>query len=98
VEAVDSLHQALALLRADKGASNRLLLALLDPVRESDLAEIRALQRDQGELRELPVALLGAAAKPGLEDDSLIRPLPLPDGAPGPWLEALDEIAGLLGA
>lgn len=98
VAAVDSLHQALALLRADKGASNRLLLALLDPVRESDLAEIRALQRDQGELRELPVALLGAAAKPGLEDDSLIRPLPLPDGAPGPWLEMLDEIAGLLGA
>ena len=98
VEAVDSLHQALALLRADKGASNRLLLALLDPVRDSDLAEIRALQRDQGELRELPVALLGAAAMPGLENDSLIRPLPLPDGAPGPWLEALDEIAGLLGA
>lgn len=95
VEAVDALHQALALLRADKGASNRLLLALLDPVREGDLAEIRALQRDQGELRELPVALLGATAIPGLED-GLIRPLPLPGEGADTWLDALDEIAGLL--
>lgn len=95
VETVDALHQALALLRADKGASNRLLLALLDPVRESDLAEIRALQRDQGELRELPVALLGATAIPGLED-GLIRPLPLPGEGAGTWLDTLDEIAGLL--
>lgn len=93
VETVDALHQALTLLRADKGASNRVLLAL-DPLHDGDLAEIRALQRDQGELRELPVALLGASAAPG-PGDSLIRPLPLPGEPPEAWLDTLDEIAGL---
>ena len=73
VEVADALHQALAFMRAaDKGAANRLLIALVDPAREADLAEIRALQRDQGDLRELPVALLGA---PAASDDGtgLIR-------------------------
>ncbi|GLH70310.1 hypothetical protein GETHPA_18430 [Geothrix rubra] len=93
VETVDALHQALALLRADKGASNRVLLAL-DPTRDGDLAEIQALQRDQGELRELPVALLGAGAMPS-PGDGLIRPLPLPGDSIEAWLDALDEIAGL---
>lgn len=94
VEAVDSLHQALALLRADKGPANRLLLAPLDSVQDADLADIRALQRDQGDLRELPVALLGAPASPD-QVGSLLRPMPFPGEGTAAWIEVLDEIAGL---
>ena len=96
VESVDSLHQALALLRADKGTSNGLLMALLDPIREADLLEIRALQRDLGEFRELPVALLvgDPAQVPG---DSLIRPLPLPRAGDASWIGELDDVAGIQG-
>lgn len=94
VEAVDSVHQALALLRADKGPANRLLLAAMDTLQDTDLADIRALQRDQGELRELPVALLGAPASPD-QEGGLIRPMPFPGEGSTTWIEVLDEIAGL---
>jgi len=95
VEAVDSLNQALAVLRADKGGSGRLLLTAMDSLREGDLAEIRALQRDLGELRELPVAILTDAPQPDL-GDTLIRALPLPGAGNSPaWLGQLDEVAGI---
>jgi hypothetical protein len=93
VETVDALYQALALLRADKGAANRLLLAL-GPLLDGDLAGIQSLQRDQGELRELPVAIVGAGTLPGT-GNGLIQPLPLPEEPLEAWLDTLDEIAGL---
>lgn len=97
VEAVDSLPQALAILRADRSASGRVLLADANHLQPSELADIRALQRDLGDLAELPVALL-AAGPSGVHPDTedlLIRTLPVPSADEAGWLGAMDDIAGL---
>lgn len=97
VDTVDSLHQALAILRADKGGAGCVLLTAMDTLGEGDLVEIRALQRDLGDLRELPVAILMEGPAPDL-DESLIRALPFPGATDGSaWLHELDDVAGVLG-
>lgn len=98
VETLDSLSQALALLRADRSTSNRLLMAAAERLQASDLADLQALQRDLGDLDELPVALMTAGETP-LEvpaGSAFTRSLPLPTPESSAWLQALDDLAGLL--
>lgn len=97
LETVDSLPQALALLRADRGTSNRLLVTSGEALQDGELAEIQAFQRDLGDLCELPVAI--QATEPGSQVDPgnpLIRCLPQVPPGEGAWIEALDDIAGLV--
>lgn len=95
LKAVDSLGQALQHLRSDQEARNQLLVLEAPPGTEPALADIQALQRELGELRELPVALIRADGPPPDPGDALIRPLPWPGTDPGAWLPLLDELAGL---
>ena len=98
LEAVDSLPQALALLRADRSASSRLIMALAERLQPEELADLQALQRDFGELQELAVALMTTSiplAAPEPSGDLFLRHLPLPAPEAGGWLGILDEVAGL---
>lgn len=98
VEAVDSLSQAMAILRAERPSANRLFMAAAETLRPEERADILALQQDLGDLHDLPVALLGAAPPPQVPDpaEALIRNLPIPSTGTQDWLEALDELAGLV--
>jgi hypothetical protein len=98
VEAVDSLSQAMAILRAERPSANRLFMAAAETLRPEERADILALQQDLGDLHDLPVALLGAAPPPQVPDpaEALIRNLPIPSTGAQDWLEALDELAGLM--
>jgi hypothetical protein len=95
LDLVDTLEQALEHLRADPGTSSRLLVLDTPPGEVPPLAGIRALQRELGELRELPVALIQQEGLPAETEDSLIRPVPWPGSDPAAWLPILDELAGL---
>lgn len=94
---VDSLDHALQVLRSGQDATSRLLVLDTPAGTEPPLAEIRALQQELGELRELPVALIRAGDPPADPGEALIRPLPWPGQAPEAWLPILDELAGLAG-
>jgi hypothetical protein len=94
LESVDTLDQALQQLRESQEVVSRLLLLDAPTWSETPLAGIRALQRELGELRELPVALLQHDGLHADTDDPLIRPIPWPGEDPAPWLPALDELAG----
>jgi hypothetical protein len=97
VETVDSLPQALAILRADRSLSNRLLMVASARFQPSELAEIQALQRDLGDLQELPVALLASgSADVAPPEGTLIQSLPVPSAEETSWLDALDDVAGLV--
>ncbi|OIQ63260.1 hypothetical protein GALL_552000 [mine drainage metagenome] len=98
VEAVDSLSQAMAILRAERPLANRLFMASAEALRPEERADILALQQDLGDLHDLPVALLGATPPPQVPDpaEALIRNLPIPSTGTQEWLEALDELAGLV--
>ncbi len=96
VEAVDSLPQALAILRAGRTGPSRFLMAAGDRLQAGDLEEVQALQRDFGDLSELPVALLGAPAGTLDGTQTLLRSLPFPFGTEPGWLDALDDIAGVV--
>ena len=94
IESADTLEQALEWLRADDGTASRLLLVDSPPGANLRLADIRTFQRELGELRELPVALVQAHGLPAETDDPLIRPLPWPGPETASWLPLLDELAG----
>lgn len=93
--AVDSLEQALEHLRVEQDAANRLLVLEVPPGADLPLTGIQHLQRELGELRELPVALVRPGGMPPDTDDPLIRPLPWLGTDPTDWLPRLDEVAGL---
>jgi hypothetical protein len=95
IEATDTLEQALEWLRADEGTTSRLLLVDSPPGANLLLADIRTFQRELGDLRELPVALVQAHGLPLETDDTLIRPLPWPGPDTASWLPLLDELAGI---
>lgn len=95
LDLVDTLDEALDHLRADPGTASRLLLLHTPPGEAPPLAGIRTLQRELGDLRELPVALIQQEGLPAETEDSLIRPVPWPGGDPAQWLPILDELAGL---
>lgn len=95
LDLVDTLDQALEHLRADPGTASRLLVLDTPAGEAPPLAGIRALQRELGELRELPVALIQQEGLAAETEDSLIRPVPWPGSDPAAWLPILDELAGL---
>lgn len=95
LDQVDTLDQALVRLRADSGPASRLLVLETPAGTQPPLASLRDLQRELGELRELPVALIQPGGMPAETEDPLIRPLPWPGAGEGAWLPVLDELAGL---
>ncbi len=94
LEPTDTLDQALDRLRADDGTTSRMLLVESPLGAQLRLSDLRTFQRELGELRELPVALLQAHGLPPETEDPLIRPLPWPDPDAPAWLPLLDELAG----
>ena len=95
LESTDTLDRALDRLRADDGTTSRMLLLESPLGAQLRLTDIRSFQRELGELRELPVALVQAHGLPPETEDPLIRPLPWPDPDSPSWLPLLDELAGL---
>jgi hypothetical protein len=95
LEPTDTLEQALDRLRADDGATIHMLLVESPLGAQLRLTDIRTFQRELGELRELPVALVQAHGLPPETEDPLIRPLPWPEPDSPSWLPLLDELAGL---
>ena len=91
----DSLDQALVSLKQDVAAPSRLLMVETPAGAHLPLDEIQALQRELGELRELPVALIQRDGLPPETEHPIIRPLPWPTAQPAAWLPLLDELAGL---
>lgn len=92
---VDTLDQALDKLRIDLGTTSRLLILDTPSGTETPLEGIRSLQRELGELRELPVALIRHHGLPTETEDPLIRPVPWLGLDPSAWLPLLDELAGV---
>ena len=95
LESMDSLELALDRLRADTDTSSRLLLVESPAEAKLELADIRTFQKELGELRELPVALVQAQGLPPATDTPLIRPLPWPGPDSADWLPLLDDLVGL---
>lgn len=95
LEPVDSLEEALDILKSDFSAANRLLVLETPLGIELPLAGIREIQRELGELRELPVALIRAEGMPEETEEALIRPLPWPGSSGTAWLTIMDELAGV---
>ncbi|MCM2250121.1 MAG: PilZ domain-containing protein [Geothrix sp.] len=95
LDPVDTLAQALDRLRVDSGAASRLLMLEAPAGMAPPLQDLRSMQRELGELRELPVALIQADGMPEETEDALIRPLPWPGTSDLAWLPLLDELAGL---
>ena len=95
-ETADTLDLALAHFRSDRNASSPLLMLEMPPDMAPLTAGLKALQKELGESRELPVALLvrDGSPLPSMEDP-LIRPLPWPSAEAPSWLRLLDELAGL---
>ncbi len=92
---VDTLDQALDKLRIDLGTTSRLLVLDTPSGTETPLEGIRSLQRELGELRELPVALIRQNGLPTETEDPLIRPVPWLGLDSSSWLPLLDELAGV---
>ena len=95
LETVDTLPQALASLRADRSATNPLLVFEPPPGESLSLLDIQTFQQELGELRELPVALIVRGDSVRETGDSLIRPMPWPTSGDLSWSPLLDELAGL---
>ena len=95
LESTDSLGQALDCLRADTDTSSRLLVVESPAEAKLELGDIRIFQKELGELRELPVALVQAQGLPPATDTPLIRPLPWPGPNSADWLPLLDDLVGL---
>lgn len=95
LDLVGTLDQALAHLRTDSGAVSRLLILEVPLGSETPLTDLRSLQQELGEHRELPVALIQPGGLPAETEDPLIRPLPWPGAGETAWLPLLDELAGL---
>jgi len=96
LDPTDTLEQALAELRADRHVSFPLLMVETKPEDGSITADILALQKEFGEARELPVALITRGESIPESEDPLIRPIPWPSAGDLSWLRLLDELAGLV--
>jgi DNA-binding response OmpR family regulator len=95
LDSVDTLDQALAEFRAVRTMTHPLLVLDSGLTDELALAGIRALQKELGETRELPVALITREAPIPDSEDPLIRPLPWPSAEDLSWLPLLEELVGL---
>ncbi|MDR3684889.1 MAG: PilZ domain-containing protein [Geothrix sp.] len=95
LDCVDTLDQALADFRTVRTHTHPLLMLDSGLANELALADIRALQKELGETRELPVALVTREEPVPDSEDPLIRPLPWPTGEGLVWLPLLDELVGL---
>lgn len=95
-EAVNTLDLAMAQFQIDKNAISPLLMLEAPAEVAPFLQHLRTLQRDLGESRELPVALIARGGESLLDlEDPLIRPLPWPSAEEPSWQHLLDELAGL---
>jgi PilZ domain len=95
MESADTLDQALAEFRAVRTMTHPLLVLDAGLADEPSLEGIRTLQKELGETRELPVALITREAPIPDSDDPLIRPMPWPSAQDLSWLPLLDELVGL---
>jgi hypothetical protein len=95
LETADTLEQALADFRADHHATCPLLVWENRLEGGSPLASIRALQKEFGDTRELPVALITREAPLPQPEDPLIQSVPWPSAGDLSWLALLDDLAGL---
>jgi hypothetical protein len=94
-EALETLEQALAELRADRYSSYPLLLAETHAGDGVTLKKIQGLQRELGSAREWAAALMAKGEAPPETGDPLIRPMAWPMAGDASWLGLLDELAGL---
>jgi hypothetical protein len=95
LETADTLDQALAEFQTVRTTTHPLLVldsALAD---EPSLTGIRALQKELGETRELPVGLITRGEPIPDREDPLIRSLPWPSVEDLSWLPLMDELVGL---
>jgi DNA-binding response OmpR family regulator len=95
LESADTLDQALAEFRTVRTMTHPLLVLDAGLADEPSLEGIRTLQKELGETRELPVALITREAPIPDSEDPLIRPLPWPTVQDLSWLPLLDELVGL---
>jgi len=95
LESMDTLDLALAAFRADRNPACPLLMLESQSEHAPSLTGIQALQKDLGETRELPVALIHRGEAPPDSEDPLIRPVPWPSEDISTWLPQLDELVGL---
>jgi hypothetical protein len=96
LDTADTLDQALAEFRTVRTLTHPLLVLDSGLADEVSLTGIRALQKELGETRELPVALITRETPIGESEDPLIRPMPWPSVQDPSWLPLLDELVGLL--
>ena len=94
IQPEDTLEGALEYLRRIPDALSPLLVWEVSPEPETALKAIRAHQRELGENKDLPVALLQAEGALPLSEEPLIRPLAWPTLDPTQWLPVLDDLAG----
>ena len=95
MDSADTLDQALAEFRTLRTMTHPLLVLDSGLADEPSLAGIRALQKELGETRELPVALITREAPIPESEDPLIRPMPWPSAEDLSWLPLLDDLVGL---
>jgi hypothetical protein len=95
LEQVDTLQQALAVIRADHHATCPLLVVDVPPKDGFSAADIRSLQEELGASQELPVALITQEDTFSPAEDQLIRPMPWPAAGNLAWLPYWDELVGL---
>lgn len=95
LETTDTLDQALADLRINRNASQMLLVLEVSSGESASLAGVFSFQRELGDMRELPVALIARNESFPDTGDPLIRPMPWPVTEDLSWLPLLDELAGL---
>jgi hypothetical protein len=96
LETQDSLHQALADLRSNQGATLPMVLLELGPDGSTSVGDLQVLQQELGERKELQVVLLthGEGAPDLL--DPIFPSLPWPTVEDPSWSLLLDELAGLI--
>ena len=95
LDSADTLDQALAEFRTIRTTTHPLLVLDSGLADEVSLTGIRALQKELGETRELPVALITREAPIAESEDPLIRPMPWPSVEDLSWVPLLDELVGL---
>ena len=95
LDSADTLDQALAEFRTVRTMTHPLLVLDSGLADEPSLTGIRTLQKELGETRELPVALITREEPIPDSEDPLIRPLPWPSAEDLSWLPLLDELVGL---
>jgi hypothetical protein len=95
LETADTPGQAFAAIRADRSPTCPVLVMKAPPDEDPILADLRHLQQDLEDGRELPVALLTREVSVPETEDPLIRPMPWPLAGDPSWLSLMDDLAGL---